>query len=691
MSSKEKPKESPNYTNDKVYMENRRKAKYWHKKSKVLQEQLRKYPHDGEISRELDRVDEKVTNINHTAAAFIFEKNNQSNGLSTIDLHGLRTFEAGGYLLRRIAKCHQCQIDYINVIVGRGLHSRSAPALPPVVKDICDQLCLKFDVKKTNAGVMVIDMKHSKPNESVLEELCCFIDLQRVARAAKADGSQQDKNRLGLRLGDSLLSESKEWLDYIKKTIFESEKQTLQSPEFGQGIAKSVSEIESSEHDEPVCGNNEHIRGGDELVPVNTRRPSDNGKLNRVKGGSVRDTKPRDTKPRETNLRGTNLRETKPSRDNKSTAVQSKKSGPGTRKTSRETGKPDCRNGKEARKNDNPAHGKKKDGTNLETPREKRNKIGPKKQGHRNEKNGRSTETQKIPTTSSARTAQQANNEKSADDKEIQEANSANSSSVIDTNPFRCLYLEGESGPDTESEFDLESVGSSNRSSIQILEQINDPAVDQTETALVHVKDKNSPPEICIPPNIFESLILPHRSNAFLESLHNQPWFLCDSEEEADDTGFDVEDSDESEYFLGGYDSDDYTTWGWEKVKNLVPPGTECNERIQVDVLRFSKDTPDGYRDDYETFFLDPSDSEKHGTSDDNDEYSSIPDTQEQYGSRGQKSDPIDFSCGDQNSDSGSLVPEGFAQRFEVLALKPSEIGDFMKAHPGYTFEWHGF
>lgn len=106
-------------------------------------------------------------NYNFQAAKYVFIENNADSDSNEIDLHGLYIKEAEYVLKTRIAAGVQRNESTLEVIVGKGLHSKDGVAkLKPAVEELCQESGFRSWIDNKNAGVLVIDLKSGRvPNE----------------------------------------------------------------------------------------------------------------------------------------------------------------------------------------------------------------------------------------------------------------------------------------------------------------------------------------------------------------------------------------------------------------------------------------------------------------------------------------------------------------------------------------------
>ncbi|XP_078154573.1 endonuclease NBR9-like [Carex rostrata] len=106
------------------------------------------------------------------AAEIIFNITNAKNNKFVIDLHGLHTSEAVGYVSQRLVQLNESNdtAQPLLVITGRGIHSRLGPKLPTAIKDFCDENGYYYKEGKPGTILVYITTRFSKSLKSHFEE-----------------------------------------------------------------------------------------------------------------------------------------------------------------------------------------------------------------------------------------------------------------------------------------------------------------------------------------------------------------------------------------------------------------------------------------------------------------------------------------------------------------------------------------
>lgn len=112
------------------------------------------------LSNESKEFLKRAHKCNEDAANYVFQQNNMDSSQSEIDLHGLLVTEAEWIMKRTIYMAVCDKKLFINVIVGKGLHSRNhVSKLKPAMESVCLEYNIPYFIKHTNTGVMHIELK----------------------------------------------------------------------------------------------------------------------------------------------------------------------------------------------------------------------------------------------------------------------------------------------------------------------------------------------------------------------------------------------------------------------------------------------------------------------------------------------------------------------------------------------------
>lgn len=162
------PERDYNHATDNNYKQLRAKAdKLYEKRNQLSQQSQAAYKSgDGkkahELSEESKKVLDQAEDYNQRAAEYVFRENNADSAEDEIDLHGLYVKEAEFFLQLRIVQFIKTNQSHLNVIVGKGLHSKNGIAkLKPAIDEMCDESKLKHHIDPNNSGVLVINLKNT--------------------------------------------------------------------------------------------------------------------------------------------------------------------------------------------------------------------------------------------------------------------------------------------------------------------------------------------------------------------------------------------------------------------------------------------------------------------------------------------------------------------------------------------------
>lgn len=166
------PQRDYNHASDSNYKNLRAKAdEFYQKRNKYSQESQAAYKAgDGQRAHELSEQSKKALsqaeNYNRQASEYVFRENNTDSSEYEIDLHGLYVKEAEYFLQVRIVQFVKTNQSHLNVIVGKGLHSKNGIAkLKPAIDEMCDEARLTHRIDKSNSGVLIIDLKNTELNQ----------------------------------------------------------------------------------------------------------------------------------------------------------------------------------------------------------------------------------------------------------------------------------------------------------------------------------------------------------------------------------------------------------------------------------------------------------------------------------------------------------------------------------------------
>ncbi|ODV64313.1 Smr domain-containing protein [Ascoidea rubescens DSM 1968] len=125
---------------------------------------------DGQLAHELS-VESKqyraeAEEYDQKAAEYVFVANNEDSSEDEIDLHGLYVKEAEIFVKKRFKFCIHNNRPYLNVIVGKGLHSKNGIAkLKPSVEEWCREYGISCSVDPDNSGVLVVDLSDTHASD----------------------------------------------------------------------------------------------------------------------------------------------------------------------------------------------------------------------------------------------------------------------------------------------------------------------------------------------------------------------------------------------------------------------------------------------------------------------------------------------------------------------------------------------
>ncbi|KAI8913215.1 hypothetical protein EDD86DRAFT_182588, partial [Gorgonomyces haynaldii] len=97
----------------------------------------------------------KMNEWNDKASKLFMEINNKNRPLSELDLHGQFVQEALDMTRDRIQACKQQKMN-LCLITGKGLHSKDGPKIKPKVKELLDELQLKYEMNTPNEGCITV-------------------------------------------------------------------------------------------------------------------------------------------------------------------------------------------------------------------------------------------------------------------------------------------------------------------------------------------------------------------------------------------------------------------------------------------------------------------------------------------------------------------------------------------------------
>lgn len=166
------PQRDYNHASDNNYKNLRAKAdEFYKKRNKLSQESQAAYKAgDGQRAHELSEQSKQALsqaeNYNRQASEYVFRENNTDSAEDEIDLHGLYVKEAEYFLQVRIVQFVKTNQSHLNVIVGKGLHSKHGIAkLKPAIDEMCDEARLSHRIDKNNTGVLIIDLRNTELNQ----------------------------------------------------------------------------------------------------------------------------------------------------------------------------------------------------------------------------------------------------------------------------------------------------------------------------------------------------------------------------------------------------------------------------------------------------------------------------------------------------------------------------------------------
>lgn len=147
---------------------------------------------DGQRAHELSEAAKKqveiADNYNFQAAEYVFVANNADSDSDEIDLHGLYVKEAQWVLKKRIVAGIQRHESKLEVIVGKGLHSKNGVAkLKPAVEELCDEAGFQSHIDPKNAGVLVINLANARIPQS-------WSNITPISVGGQQGGYQQPQN-----------------------------------------------------------------------------------------------------------------------------------------------------------------------------------------------------------------------------------------------------------------------------------------------------------------------------------------------------------------------------------------------------------------------------------------------------------------------------------------------------------------
>jgi len=131
---------------------------------------------DGALAKELSNQGKthqrKMEQLNQEASDWIFTENNKDSQPGEIDLHGLYVKEAISKTDRAIQEAKARGDTQLNLIVGKGLHSRGAAKLKPAIEDLMRKHQLNAEIDPDNAGVLQVQINSGITGQGVgLEEI----------------------------------------------------------------------------------------------------------------------------------------------------------------------------------------------------------------------------------------------------------------------------------------------------------------------------------------------------------------------------------------------------------------------------------------------------------------------------------------------------------------------------------------
>lgn len=110
-----------------------------------------------QFSKQSARHQQLMRDANQAAAAVVFQENNQGLDADQLDLHGLQTEEAMGFLQDYMANA-VCKFPSVSIITGRGLHSTGGvPKIKPAVISYLQEQCFVFT--EANPGMLLVHLR----------------------------------------------------------------------------------------------------------------------------------------------------------------------------------------------------------------------------------------------------------------------------------------------------------------------------------------------------------------------------------------------------------------------------------------------------------------------------------------------------------------------------------------------------
>lgn len=161
-----------NHATDDTYSNLRNKAsKLYDQRNELSKKSQQAYKSgDGqkahELSVESKEILAKAERYNQQAAEYVFRENNTDSAEYEVDLHGLYIKEAEFFLQARIIQYIKTNQSRLDVIVGKGNHSKNGIAkLKPAIDEMCDEAKLKHRINPDNSGVLNIDLSNAKMSQ----------------------------------------------------------------------------------------------------------------------------------------------------------------------------------------------------------------------------------------------------------------------------------------------------------------------------------------------------------------------------------------------------------------------------------------------------------------------------------------------------------------------------------------------
>ncbi|EGV66775.1 hypothetical protein PSN45_002914 [Yamadazyma tenuis] len=166
------PTRDYNHATDSNYKSLRAQAEQlYQKRNKLAQQSQAAYKAGNkqkahQLSEQSKQVLDEAEHYNRQAAEYVFRENNTDSAQDEIDLHGLYVKEAEYFLQLRIVQEVRTNQSHLNVIVGKGLHSKNGIAkLKPAIDDMCDESRLTHRIDPHNSGVLQIDLSKTSINQ----------------------------------------------------------------------------------------------------------------------------------------------------------------------------------------------------------------------------------------------------------------------------------------------------------------------------------------------------------------------------------------------------------------------------------------------------------------------------------------------------------------------------------------------